>query len=83
MNQSVLNSGQFRQVGTVNPVAAVSLLDVGAATPARGRRFARWPIVAVVFGAILTVIWDGFLLWQIARLVVFWVDPAAGPASSD
>jgi hypothetical protein len=76
MNQTVLNSGQFRQLVKVNAATAVSFPDVeGLAvalnTPRRPQRW--WPVAAIAFGGLLTLLWDGYLLWQIGRLVVYWL----------
>jgi hypothetical protein len=75
MTQSVLNSGQFRRSGAVDAAAAVSYLDARPAAAANpdARRTALWPVVVIAFGGLLTVVWDGFLLWQFVRLVVLWL----------
>jgi hypothetical protein len=73
MNQTVLNSGQFRTSATGNSVTTVSLLDMQPARqtkPAAARK-PWWPIAAIVVGGILTLAWDGFLLWQMARGFIY------------
>jgi hypothetical protein len=69
MNQTVLNLGQFRAGAAVNPITAVSLPDIQAAVQTKPAAIRKpwWPIAAVVFGGILTLAWDGFLLWQVAQ----------------
>ena len=76
MTQSVLNSGQFRGSAGVNGAAAVSLLDVPtkSAPAVDTRPYALWPIVAVTVGGVLTLVWDVFLLWLLARVVIYWLD---------
>ena len=73
MNQTVLNSGQFRSTAAVNPVAAVSLLDIHTAVQTKPAAVRKpwWPIAAIIVGGILTLAWDGFLLWQMARGLIY------------
>jgi hypothetical protein len=74
MTQSVLNSGQFRRSTGVNAAAAVSLLDVPPTAAVDTRPYAFLPLAAVAVGGILTIVWDCFLLWLVARVIIYWLD---------
>ncbi len=71
MNQTVLNSGQFRRNRAVNAAAAVSLLDDRPVKDTQRRAW--WPLATIVLGGVLTLVWDGFLFWQFAKVVILWL----------
>jgi hypothetical protein len=71
MSQSVVNSGQFRRPAAVKPVAIASGPDNRSAAPASVA--AMWPMAIIAVGGIATVAWDGFLVWQIARVLMMWL----------
>ncbi|MGZ3411498.1 MAG: hypothetical protein ACXWJW_06155 [Xanthobacteraceae bacterium] len=74
MNQTVLNSGQFRGAAAVNVAAAVPYLDASSKTAtASAPRRPFWPVAVLAVGGLLTLAWDGFLLWQFARVVILWL----------
>jgi hypothetical protein len=74
MNQPVLNTGQFAGAASIEPGAAVPYLDARSATAQPAARAApTWPLLVLGAGGLLTLAWDGFLLWQFARLVMLWL----------
>jgi hypothetical protein len=75
MTQPMFNSGQFRHPANSNAAKAVSLLDAPPAVMINrpAPRHAWWPIVAIAFGGLVTLVWGGFLLWQVARVVLLLV----------
>jgi len=75
MSQSILNSGRFQGSNDKTTSAAVSFLDKAPAKKAATavKRHSVWPIVAVAFGGLATLAWNGFLLWHTARALIGWV----------
>jgi hypothetical protein len=75
MTQQVLNSGQLAGAAALKAGTAVSYLDAQSAVAAQPglMRPPRWPVLVLGVGGLLTLVWDGFLLWQFARLVALWL----------
>jgi hypothetical protein len=74
MNQRVLNSGQFGGATAINSGTAVPYLDsASGADAAVARPKPLWPMLVLAGGGLLTLAWDGFLLWEFIRLIALWV----------
>jgi len=75
MSQSSVNPEQRPLTHSFNAFRSVPILDVPTTPPAAEipRRLTIWPAVAIGFGGLATLAWNGFLIWHTVKAVIGWV----------